>query len=63
MFPSINGTEERLDALADELRGLRQDVGKLLHVLTPAKLSEPIEGVVELREPKPPRKPRKKAAK
>lgn len=58
--PPINGTEERLDALTDELRGLRQDVGELLRVLTPVTLSEPIDGTVELREPKP---PRKKAAK
>lgn len=60
-LPPINGTESRLDELTTEVRGLRKDLGELLQVLRPAPFpAEPITGTVELREPKPPRKPRRK---
>ena len=48
-----NGTDQRLDLVLAELRGLRAD---LASICAPAEqLSEPIEGAtVELREPKAP---------
>jgi len=63
LSPAINGTEQRLDVVLGELRGLRQDLGDILRVLTPAALSEPIEGTVELREPEPIAKPKPRARK
>ena len=48
----VTRTEEYLSAVAAELRGLRQDLGELLRVLRPVQLSPPIEGVVELTEPR-----------
>jgi hypothetical protein len=63
LSPAINGTEQRLDVVLGELRGLRQDLGELLRVLTPVALSEPVEDVVELREPEPVAKPKPRARK
>lgn len=61
LSPAINGSEQRLDVVLDELRGLRQDLGELLQVLRPAAPPAPSEGTIKLREPKP--KPKPKARK
>jgi hypothetical protein len=46
MLPAANGTDERLDALIDEIRALRQDLA--------ARAPSPPDGQVVLREPAPP---------
>lgn len=43
MLPAANGTDERLDALLDEIRALRQDLA--------SRPPAPPEGQVVLREP------------
>jgi hypothetical protein len=49
MLPAANGTDERLDALLDEIRALRQDLATRAPV--------PPAGQVALREPSVPAVP------
>lgn len=52
MNPPINGMEQRLDLLLDEIRGLRADLARR----APAP---PEDGSIELREPEKPKKARR----
>jgi hypothetical protein len=56
MLPALSGTDQRLDALIDEIRGLRSDLAKAPAIPEPEENDQ-----IELREPEPPAaKPRPK---
>ena len=51
LAPSANGTDQRLDLVLDELRGLRSDLAGIRTALTPVEI-EPQDGEpIELKEP------------